>query len=149
MQYSLIILQPDKLSLVARFLLRASLVKNRVLWCLLEWLLPPSPLFFFLLIKTKGGSPRGSVVKNLPAMPETWVQSLGQKGLPGEGNGNPLQCSCLEIPVDRGARQATVHGVTKSYDTERLTTIMKSSRFGISLVVLWLRLHVPSAGAQV
>ena len=29
---------------------------------------------------------------------------------PGEGNGNPLQCSCLENPMDRGAWRATVHG---------------------------------------
>ena len=34
--------------------------------------------------------------------------------LPGEGNGNPLQYSCLENPMDRGAWQATVHGVSKS-----------------------------------
>ena len=33
---------------------------------------------------------------------------------PGEGNGNPLQYPCLENPMDRGAWQATVHGVTKS-----------------------------------
>ena len=33
---------------------------------------------------------------------------------PGEGNGNPLQYSCLEHSMDRGAWQATVHGVTKS-----------------------------------
>ena len=33
---------------------------------------------------------------------------------PGEGNGNPLQYSCLENPIDRGAWQATVHGVAKS-----------------------------------
>ena len=32
----------------------------------------------------------------------------------GEGDGNPLQYSCLENPMDRGARQATVHGVAKS-----------------------------------
>ena len=32
----------------------------------------------------------------------------------GEGNGYPLQCSCLENPMDRGAWQAIVHGVTKS-----------------------------------
>ena len=32
---------------------------------------------------------------------------------PGEGNGNPLQYSCLENPMDRGAWQATVHGVTR------------------------------------
>ena len=33
---------------------------------------------------------------------------------PGEGNDNPLQYSCLDNPMDRGAWQATVHGVTKS-----------------------------------
>ena len=33
---------------------------------------------------------------------------------PGGGNGNPLQCSCLGNPIDRGAWQATVHGITKS-----------------------------------
>ena len=33
---------------------------------------------------------------------------------PGEGNGNPLQYSCLENPMDGGAWQATVHGVAKS-----------------------------------
>jgi len=33
---------------------------------------------------------------------------------PGEDNGNPLQYSCLENSMDRGARQAIVHGVTKS-----------------------------------
>ena len=35
------------------------------------------------------GFPGGSVVNNLPAMQETWVQSLGWEDLPGEGNGNP------------------------------------------------------------
>ena len=33
---------------------------------------------------------------------------------PGERNGSPLQCSCLENPMDRGARRSTVHGVTQS-----------------------------------
>ena len=51
------------------------------------------------------------MVKNLPAM---WVQSLGWEDSPGEGNGDPLQYSCLENPIDRGAWQATVHGVAKS-----------------------------------
>ena len=35
----------------------------------------------------------------------------------GEGNGNPLQYSCLENPMDRGAWWATIHGVTKESDT--------------------------------
>ena len=39
----------------------------------------------------------------------------GSESYPGEGNGNPLQYSCLENPMDRGARWATVHGVTKSW----------------------------------
>ena len=34
---------------------------------------------------------------------------------PEEGNGNPLQYSCLENPMDRGAWRATVHGVAKSW----------------------------------
>ena len=68
----------------------------------------------------KEGFPGGSVVKNPPA-------KAGHSGLiPGsggawqlpsleEGHGNPLQYSCLENPMDRGAWQATVHGVAKSW----------------------------------
>ena len=38
----------------------------------------------------------------------------GSERSPGEENGNPLQCSCLENLMDRGAWQATVHGLKKS-----------------------------------
>ena len=38
----------------------------------------------------------------------------GLRRAPGEGNGNPLQYSCLENPMDRGAWRAPVHGVAKS-----------------------------------
>ena len=59
----------------------------------------------------------GSRVKNLPAMQETQeirVQSWVGK-TPGEGNGSPLQDSCLGNPMDRGPWRATVHGVTRSW----------------------------------
>ena len=39
------------------------------------------------------------------------IPGLGR--FPGEGNGNPLQYSCLENPVDRGAWQAAVHGIAR------------------------------------
>ena len=57
-----------------------------------------------------GASLVAQTLKRLTAMWETWILSLGQEDSPGEGNGNPLQDACL----DRGAWQATVHGVTKS-----------------------------------
>ena len=44
------------------------------------------------------------------------IPELGRS--PGEGNGNPLQYSCLENPKDGGAWQATVHGVAESDMTE-------------------------------
>jgi len=54
------------------------------------------------------------MVKNLPAVQGTQVGSLGWEDSLGERNGNPLQYFCLENPMDRGARWATVHRVTKS-----------------------------------
>ena len=42
------------------------------------------------------------MIKNPPAMEETPVGSLGQEDSPGEGNGNPLQYSCLGNSMDRG-----------------------------------------------
>ena len=41
----------------------------------------------------------------------------GSERSPGDGKGNPLQYSCLENPMDRGARWATVHGAAKEWDT--------------------------------
>ena len=68
--------------------------------------------FFFFL---KGASLVSLVmVKNLPAMQETQVRSLGQEDPPGRGNGNPLQYSCLEDSMDRGIWWAALHGVAQS-----------------------------------
>ena len=48
----------------------------------------------------------------------------GSRRSPGVGSGNPLQYSCLENPMDRGAWQATVHGDHKELDmTEHYLTI--------------------------
>ena len=55
------------------------------------------------------------MVKKLPAMQETQLQSLIQEDTPGEENDNQLQYSCWENPMDRGAWWAIVHGVTKSW----------------------------------
>ena len=54
-------------------------------------------------------------VKNLPAMQETWVLSLGQEDLlEKEMATYPLQYSYLENSMDRGAWRAIVHGIAKS-----------------------------------
>ena len=54
-------------------------------------------------------------VKNLPAVQEAQVWCLPGSGRsPGEGNGSPLQYSCLENPMDRGAWWAAVHRVAQS-----------------------------------
>ena len=59
------------------------------------------------------GFPGGSEVKASACNAADLGSIPGSGRSPGEGNGNPLQYSCLENPMDRGAWWATVHGVTK------------------------------------
>ena len=69
------------------------------------------------------GFPSGSAVKNQPAMQEpqkTQVQFLGGES-PGGGHGNPLQYSCLEHPMDRGAWRAIVAKSCKELDMTEAT----------------------------
>ena len=78
---------------------------------------------------TSTGFPGGSVIKSLWANAGD-TGSVPRSGRPpGEGNGNPLQYSCLGNPMDRGAWQATVHGVVVKNQTrlnDSLTTKVTS-----------------------
>ena len=61
------------------------------------------------------------MLKRLPAMRETWVRSLGWEDSPGEGNGNPLQYSCLENPHgQRSLVGYSPRGCKESDRTEQL-----------------------------
>ena len=64
--------------------------------------------------KEDSGIPGGSVVRNPAAGAGSTGSIPGPGRSPGGGHGNPLQYSCLENPIDRGAWWATVHEVTKS-----------------------------------
>ena len=68
-------------------------------------------------ISTYKGFLGGSVVKNLPANSGDTGSILGLARFPGEGDGNPLQDSCLGNTMERGAWWATVHGVIKESGT--------------------------------
>ena len=63
--------------------------------------------------------------------------------LSGEGNGNPLQYSCLENPMDRGAWWAAVYGVTRS--RTRLKRLSSSSQLSSMKIVLWSLANIESS----
>ena len=60
--------------------------------------------------------PVGLMLKNQPTDAGHPGSIPGLGSSPGEGNVNPLEYSCLENPMDRGARWATVHGVANQSD---------------------------------
>ena len=68
----------------------------------------------YIYLYTIHTHPGGSVVKNLPANAGDAGLIPGSGRYPGGGNGNPLQYSCLENPMNKGLWQATVHGITKN-----------------------------------
>ena len=77
-----------------------------------------SLVYLNYLIKINGASQVALVVKNPPGNAGDIRDSgliPGSGRSPGGGHGNPVQCSCLENPVDRGAWRATVHRVAKSW----------------------------------
>ena len=68
-----------------------------------------------MYVQEHTGFTGGSVVKNLPLNAGDAGSIPGSGRSPGEENGNPLQYSCLENPMERGAWQATVHRFAKSW----------------------------------
>ena len=94
-------------------------------WCTdfmeiaLQWKTPLTP---FLILS--GASQVALVIKNLPANAGD-IRDMGSipwwGRSPGEGNGNLLQYSCLEYPMDRGAWWAIVHGGLKESDMTEAT----------------------------
>ena len=69
---------------------------------------------FNLDYKTRKDFPGSSVVKNPPAKAGDTGSIPDSGRSPGEGNGNPLQYSCLENPTDRRVWRVIVHGIAKS-----------------------------------
>ena len=74
------------------------------------------------------GFPGDSVVKNLPVSAGDMGSISGLGRSLGEGNGNPLQYSCLGNPMDRETWWATVHGVAKESDIKKKKNLKKKSQ---------------------
>jgi len=75
-------------------------------------------------------------VKNPPAMRETWVQSLGWEDPLEEGMATHSSILAWRIPIDRGAWQATVHGVAKRQTLLELSTAQHMGGWGEGLSAL-------------
>ena len=101
-------------------------IQTKLLWECVHVYIPYQPIFLFTwllalplyrYISNRWGFPGGSVVKNPPdnARDVSLTRGLGRS--PGEGNGNPLQYSCLGNSMDRGAWWVTVHGAAKELGT--------------------------------
>ena len=89
----------------------ASCIGRHVPYCSATW---ESPYICMYTMYTD--FPGSSVVKNLPASSGDSGSIPGSGRSPGGGNDNSLKYSCLENPTDRGAWQATVHGMAKESD---------------------------------
>ena len=92
------------------------------------------------------------VVKNLPASTGDLrdvgsVPRLGRS--PGERNGNPLQYSCLENPMDRGAWQATVHRVAKSQTQLKLSIALDLQKICRYITEFPHMLYPPSPNSNI
>ena len=85
------------------------------------------PLLLYVSLDCTSASLVAQTVKNPPAVQETQDSIPWPGRSPEKGNGNPLQCSCLGNPMDRGAWQATVQRVSELDVTEQLSSQRKLS----------------------
>ena len=76
---------------------------------------------------------------------QDWATSLSLSCI-GEGNGNPLQCSCLKNPRDRGACWAAIYGVAQS--RTRLKWLSSSSILGVGMRLRWITAFCRVSGFQ-
>ena len=83
-------------------------LKNQYILAVISFLFPPNQPLYQVALVIKNSLANARDAKNLGL-------TLGSERSPGVGNGNPLQYSCLENSMGRGARQATVHRATKSW----------------------------------
>ena len=94
--------------------------------------------FFFPFPGGSDGKESASSAGDLGLIP-------GLGGSPGGGNGNPLQCSCLEHPMDRGAWRTTVHGIAESDRSECLTFSLSCRLICLSFLLLQTKLKTAPA----
>ena len=98
----------DKFLMIITIYLKCTFLKYPIILIVWEsWLVLVLPFIV-------RGFPGGSEVKASACNAGDLGSISGLGRSPGEGNGNPLQYSCLENPMDRGAWWAAVHGVAKS-----------------------------------
>ena len=124
-------------------------IKPHDIYLLLLWIDPSiiccKLIILYITIKIQlhntGSFPGGSDSKESACNVGDPVSIPRSGRSPGEGNGNPLQYSCLENPMDRGAWQAAVHGVSKSWDTIEWLTLEKAMAPHFSTLawkILWM-----------
>ena len=95
-------------------------------------------IFIYHILQFTQDFPGGSEVK-VSACSVGYLGSIPGSGRsPGEGNGNPLQYSCLENPMDGGAWWATVHGVAKS--RTRLSDLTFTFTFQFTYYILIIKM---------
>ena len=104
-------------------------------WHRLSWV-TPMPLLgrkMMCMCASCMGLPDGSDIKESACDSGDWGSIPGSGRSPGEGNGNPLQYSCLGNSMDRGAWRVTVHGVARSWT--RLSNLHFHFYFSLSLFI--------------